>query len=143
MTTLKSIVIGVLFFALIVGGLSLFMNSVVENYNVTGTQDLSTSNATQDTIRLIENLRNSTESTQVNTGIAVVDAPINIITSLTAGAYNTLRLLFATMDIFPAMITDLAAKTGLPFGWAINILYFIALGIVIFAILRVIFKLEV
>lgn len=128
MSELRDMIIGLIMFSGLVVGFSTFYGNIATTYGKTYT-DLAFLNATSRTNTMVNQLKSSVETTRM-TGIAIVDIPLTI----ASGVYNTLKLLFGSVNIFSSLLTDLTSIFGIP-GWVVVMVMGIISTIIVFEII--------
>jgi len=134
-----SYLLGILFVTVIVIGLTSFMAETPKNYGVNESTLDNTSfvNKVESINEMSENMKDTIENSEI-TGIGVVDAPILIL----KGGYQAVMLSLDSMDLFIAIISDLATSTGIMPSWFVAILISAASLVIVLIVISSLLRYE-
>lgn len=137
MENLRQLVFALIIFSGVIVGMTGFYIDLYDNYS-SSAQDISDLEVTAAVDAHVNTLKSSIEDTQV-TGITLIDIPFTI----ASGVYNTFKLLFASIDIYQALMRDFVTA-GVPIpGWAIAVVTSSIAAFMVFEIISAIAKWKV
>lgn len=136
MENLRELLFALIIFSGVLIGLANFSSDLLSSYGVAG-EDITDLEVTSAVESHVETLKESIENTQL-TGVAILDVPLTI----ASGAYNTLKLLFTSTNLYLSLLGGISEILPIP-GWVITTIMGCLSIFIIFEIVSAIMKYKV
>lgn len=133
---LSSLIIGIVIFSASAIGITAFYGDMLGNYNQT-----TTNVSYLDKSAAISANITAMETAMLSDGVSSISI-LEIPYMVARGAFNAIKILFQSMNIFASLVSDLSILLNLP-SWFISMILLILSITIVFGLLSAILKKEV
>lgn len=128
--SIGSLLISLFLVAMVATGLSVFQTDIATNYAL-NTTNITYLEASGEALGQLEEMEGKITSSNVDPAAFII-----------SGGWKVLQLLFMPINILISLLTDIAAMLQLPI-WVVTGFTGLIITVVLFAVIRAIFKVEV